>query len=332
MKKLNHFRYSLDNLVPEVEPNDQQVFQRPKLERQNTLPQRIKNEKENKEIIQRLQKIGAQSYGGSLDTIAKIATKKCESPAPLSEDANESLLAALQQQSEKVSKDNMYGENIYERISEQDSTRDTFIVDNENYSVPLRKSLENEAVAQDVFPRETKSLIVENENYGVTKQVHSEEVIYHEPKLNIDYNENSVKTETFYASADIFNSPSTENLYEDLDTLQHYSQPKFKQVKDSSQSSVENNEVNKHDKSNNKTLKKSKSFIMRVWKKRKNKRSNKEDKSSEEDLYAEVDSSAVEKVAVNDESAIQMLSELQNILENKKTQIKVSLYKNNTIV
>lgn len=288
-KRLSHFRYSLDQLYPQTDPNDPPKPAIPPLQRQNTLPEF--ESPANTAIIQRLQKLGAHSYGGSLGTISKIATKRGPSPQKGKNASQGSLPSCLFNEEDEQDLD-----NIYERIS--GSSQDS------KYSVPLRKTLSEEAPA-----RETKSLMVENDQYGTTRQVYSDEVIYAEPKVTpkTDLNKNSLVIEnSFYASADVLNRKS-ENIYEDLDSC--------RPVVSSSQSSVEEktNETGKK-------VKKSKSFIKRVWK-RKNKKQ--EEKKVEEQIYAEVNPVAVEKVEMTDNSAIQMLSELQNILETKKAQLRV---------
>ncbi|XP_063904349.1 uncharacterized protein LOC135123530 isoform X2 [Zophobas morio] len=340
-KRLSHFRYSLDDLIPEVEPNDSKVLHKTPFERQNTMPNPLKSPKDNNEIIQRLQKIGAHSYGGSLEAISKIATKKVASPTVVENTKGskesvpeDSIREELEDDRELLRHKRVCGENIYERISgdSQYSNRGSFLVDNENYSVPLRKSVS--VVERDVEKsplvqsRETKSLVVENDQYGITRCVQSEEAVYSEPKVagHTDCNKNSVIVEnSFYTSTNVVNRESTdsENLYEDLDKFNPYSRPVVKVVDEtSSQSSVECSKVNndkKKEQNGDRSLKKSKSFIKRMWRKKKSK---KEEKQEEEEIYEEIDPSAVEKTSVSDGNAIQMLSELHSILEKQKTKMK----------
>ncbi|RZC40291.1 PH domain containing protein [Asbolus verrucosus] len=338
-KRLSHFRYSLDDLIPEREPSDCKVASRQKatFERQNTMPAKIEPTRDSNEIIQRLQKMGAHSYGGSLGAISKISAKKCGSPKK--EQSQCSLPDDSRVNEEKIEPVlrpvREMGDNIYERISgdsnsSQLSNRTSFIVDNENYSVPLRKSNVKPALA---FVKDTKSVLVENDQYGATPNLSSEEVIYAEPKINevTDHNKNSVLVEnSFYiTNNDARNSGSTnnENVYEDLETYNHYSQLVLKNEETSSQSSQECKTKNKartkiKDEKSKDRVKKSKSFIKRVWKKKSKK--EKQESQEDEDIYEEVDKTAVEKLEHTNESTLQMLSELQNILEHKKTILRAT--------
>jgi hypothetical protein len=337
-KRLSHFRYSLDDLIPEREPHEKAPF-----ERQNSVPHKLKIEtQKSNEIIQRLQKIGAHSYGGSLGAISKIATKKCPSPVLTKNNNSKASQGSLPNyhfdDEEEVLRKSPYRENIYERISGDSlEFRNSFWMDNENYSVPLRKSvgmaderkragMVDEAKSAVTPTRETKSLMVENDQYQTTRQVQSEEVIYAEPKLNevTDCNKNSVLVEnSFYASADVTSreSAQSENLYEDLDKFSHYSTPVLKKADENSSHSSQELKM-KRDvvKEEVKSIKKSRSFMRRVWRKKGKKE---REQPREEEIYAEVDPVAVEKVVLTDDSAIQMLSELHNILENKKILLRV---------
>ncbi|XP_044253039.1 uncharacterized protein LOC123004010 [Tribolium madens] len=304
-KRLSHFRYSLDELFPQVEPNDPQT----PLERQNTLPHRLKLEpKKSSEIIQRLQKLGAQSYGGSLGAISKIATKKVGKEEEKAKNASQgSLPSCLFNEADEEEVRPQKEENIYERISGESQ----YSEGSEKYSVPLRRGLSvSEERDKGAPARETKSLLVENDQYASTRHVQSDEVVYAEPKITpiIDCNKNSLLVEnTFYARSDILGH-TNDNIYEDLDEYNPYSEPV---LKSSSQGSVEDKQKEK--------IKKTKSFIRRVWKKKHRKQ---DEKKVEEEIYAEVDTTSVNKVEMGDGSAIQMLSELHNILENKKAQLR----------
>ncbi|XP_015837895.1 uncharacterized protein LOC100141985 isoform X2 [Tribolium castaneum] len=312
-KRLSHFRYSLDDLFPQTEPNDPQTPPKAPLERQNTLPHRLKLEpKKSNEIIQRLQKLGAQSYGGSLGAISKIATKKVtkeEKCKNVSQGSLPSCLFNEEDEFEEVVRPttNNREENIYERISGDSQ----YSGESVKYSVPLRRGFSvSEQRDKGATSRETKSLLVENDQYATTRHVQSDEVIYAEPKL--DCNKNSLLVEnTFYASCDVVGH-TNDNIYEDLDKYNPYSEP----VLDSSQSSGKKEKI-----------KKSKSFIRRVWKKKYRKQ---DEKKVEEEIYAEVDPTVVNKVDMSDDSAVQMLSELQNILENKKAQLRAKASNNPT--
>jgi hypothetical protein len=128
---------------------------------------------------------------------------------------------------------------------------------------------------------------------------------------------------SFYASADVTSreSAQSENLYEDLDKFSHYSTPVLKKADENSSHSSQELKV-KRDvvKEEVKSIKKSRSFMRRVWRKKGKKE---REQPREEEIYAEVDPVAVEKVVLTDDSAIQMLSELHNILENKKILLRV---------
>ncbi|XP_017771289.1 PREDICTED: RB1-inducible coiled-coil protein 1-like isoform X2 [Nicrophorus vespilloides] len=69
--KMTHFRYSADDLLPSPTENNTKSL----LSRHNTLPERFEKlpQHPNKSVIERMQNLGAHSYGGSLNAISKLS-------------------------------------------------------------------------------------------------------------------------------------------------------------------------------------------------------------------------------------------------------------------
>lgn len=382
-KRLSHFRYSLNNLIPEREPNDTEkdIF-----ERKNSMPHNTKLLKKNNstELIQRIQKIGGHSYGGNLDAITK-STKKSTSPIKTRPTITleESIISSSDSEHSNkilpnfIPRDN----NIYERISGESnsshgSNRVSFMVDNENYSVPVRRpksSVGQKSNNLNEAVKETQSLLVENDQY-IPIPDYKNGVIYAEPNItdnknvngnslikenfiytsadskpnicseniyedleNTDVNRNSVLREnSFYRSADIKPNTSSENVYEDLENYNILSAP-VEADRPCTPSSTKPC-INSHEKKKpNQKLKKSRSFIRIGWKKRNKKKlkdqQEQNDRLFQEDsvalnektdrLFQEDSATLNEKTELSNENTLQMLSELQNILENKKSKLKV---------
>lgn len=304
--RLSHFRYSLDNLVPKTEPSDAKVT-KTRLERQNTMPDRLKK-RSSKEIVEKLQKIGAQSYVEGSGAVRK-APKNLQSPTSKRgsknlDDSNDVLRRSDSNVFERFSGDSVY--------LETDKMKN-FVVDNENYSIPLKKNY-----LKDGF-------IIENDQYctfpatTAKKDDLDEEAAYNEPEIVTteltDLNRNGVMMENT-----IYNTPSeksNENLYEDIE--------KYKKGIDSEKTKHKTNGKLKDKKNQEKKngVKKSESFIKSVWKRRKNKKEKEVIEEPDEKLYEEIDDLVVEKLNTSTGNAVQMLSELQAILENKKTILEV---------
>lgn len=397
-RKLTHFRYSLDELP-------QQTFEKGVLRRKNTIPQHSDSSKnqlsKDEAIIQRLQKIGAHSYGGSVGAInqnEKIcrnarhsnSTEAMEETANLTsfggvmlvENDQYGLINKNSHSTENIELRNAcVKENIYERISGDSSISTNSKEDNyeildkinvderllknnhmiskncdidntENKNRPTTFLLENEtyggiqlnATKNDSEDRirQTNFILENNHYYDVDKTIQflnrDSEVIYAEPKstAGTDHNENNLilnkirGEENAYSIIKLYDSEKNSvnsTGYEDLEKYGGYGETQRQNENGEENMTLKNNLVKKQSKNrpddNEKQpkSKKSSNFIKRVWKK---KRKHKEKEKSTEELYETVPELPTGKLDLADNTAVQMLSELQNILENKMPLLLVS--------
>lgn len=338
--KLSHFRYSLDSGINQNV--DDQINGKSTPKRRNSL-------------INRLQKLGGQSYGGSLGQISRIATSfgvtKTKSTETTFENQSKCQSAYFNNEHYSVIKSSSSGSVEFRKLvtnnqSEQEHLYE--IVDKEcTYSVPNKKS----------SPSQTRTtFIIDNEHYcGVDQTITfpntDSEVIYTEPTCTgkIDHNDNTliidnptyttinrmvdndeiVKSSSpsptnsiIIENTDYMQINRNNNLYEDVDNFEisdNSSQTSDDKPKKRFQSF--RRKFGFKDKMNteqNKSIKKSQSFIKRVWKRKKDK------KVQEDDIYETIQDDKVKKIELGDDETVQMLSELQNLLETKKPMLLVS--------
>ncbi|XP_060522274.1 pleckstrin homology domain-containing family A member 4-like isoform X2 [Cylas formicarius] len=292
--RLSHFRYSLGELSPEPKKP---------LERQNTMPERLNAPRRaNPGIIEKLQKLGAHSY---LDFSMTNVYKKTQPSARSNEDV---------------------------AISDP---RNTLLIDNGDYSAQWDTDKFYEKIPQEAtVPRSDidarqPSLLIENVEYVSISESNGhkneEEKIYEEPKYDvIDYNENSVTLGDSPAdkenpySVPILNgecevsenprigSASSESLNEERTTAKFFGGFVRRNKKDGTEGRKAR-------------LKKSESFLQRVWKK---KTKNQKNKTGELLL---ANNNMLNELELSDAGTIKMLSALQNVLESKKPIIQQTL-------
>lgn len=393
-RKLSHFRYSLDELP-------QQILDKSILRRKNTLPQYSDQLNKEKAILQRLQKIGAHSYGGSMNDINQNENKYQNK---IHSNSNKTIQGTvINLRSTVLVENDQYGminkssnfknieirepclkENIYERILDDSSTSSnskevsfsvpdrtnssesvsksnemvlyeqqncdvsdvvrsrptTFLMENETYQGIQLNATENDIENKN---RQTNLILENNHYYYVDQSIKSSntnsEVIYAEPRCSADtdHNKNNLilnkirGEENAYSITKLYNSNNSVNSihYEELEKYGDYRNIKCQtESNEKSITKFKNNKIKKQTKNktddNGKQLKskKSSNFIKRVWKKR---RKYKEKEKYIEELYEAVTEASAVKLNLMDNTAVQMLSELQNILENKVPLLLVSL-------
>ncbi|KAJ8931682.1 hypothetical protein NQ314_015398, partial [Rhamnusium bicolor] len=202
----------------------------------------------------------------------------------------------------------------------------TFLLENETYyGVAKPDAIQND---KDNADKGNKTI---NEHYcRIDKRIRFSntdlKLIYTEPETTafVDHNENNLVLSsgqegkrgednaysiTKLYDSDILKMNNTVE-YEDLDNYSEYTEPVYSPKEDIYTEYNDKKDVK---------LKKTSSFIKRVWKKR---GKHKEKEIDIEELYESVPATVVEKVSITDGTAVQMLSELQNILENKKPILK----------
>ncbi|XP_066151741.1 putative leucine-rich repeat-containing protein DDB_G0290503 isoform X2 [Euwallacea fornicatus] len=321
-RKLNHFRYSTSDLSP--------VAKKALLDKQKTLPSGFDSGSVDFQmtIIEKLQKMGARSYG--------IGPKLRRS---------KTTLARTHQMS--YSNDSLPSKNNDElRLHKTGSV----IIDNDCYTkISIRNSIESvEASSEGIYERIPSSdsvfiqreaseglnnnrsppLMTENDAYWTKYAADVPESGYRV----IDNNDNiqpgdtkELEEENIYAEADLKNVKSSERLendkYVDLENLRTSST--------SSQGSADDKErktglfgigrKNKCDKDSKEDkkgkIKKSESFLHRVWSKKSRNKKNKNISLSATDI--------VDKGAMSDSDTLKTLSELQQILQRQNGGIKL---------
>ncbi|XP_023024653.2 uncharacterized protein [Leptinotarsa decemlineata] len=110
-QKMSHFRYSLKQFPATKEDTE------PSTNRAVSLEEPLAAEHLNDSIIQRLQKIGGQSYGNSVtNTISKAATRRAETKQLPREFVHKSSDDLRNSEITETSTDSRSAENIYEQI------------------------------------------------------------------------------------------------------------------------------------------------------------------------------------------------------------------------
>ncbi|XP_057661074.1 uncharacterized protein LOC130896779 isoform X1 [Diorhabda carinulata] len=264
-QKMSHFRYSIEN-IPKNQISDTTL--------ESEFPQ--------DDIIHRLQKLGAQSYGKPVDVISLIKDHRIE----------------------KEEIDRRNSEHIYEMISARNDDKDfdsiksdvnrpkTYFIENDVYTTAKQEKTESK----------NESIIIANDTY-VSIEGNGE--------ISRDVNENDVskdrKEEENAYSVPLFDDKAKNDVrYESV----VYAEPcELKQTKKKKKKEVKIKDNDKH----STNVKKRSSFINRMWKKK----DKRKDDDDEECIYETVRESVVEKISFTDDSTVKMLSELQNILEQK---------------
>ncbi|CAH1116064.1 unnamed protein product [Phaedon cochleariae] len=355
-QRMSHFRYSMDDLQ-QKEPTETKKQTPPtnNHQRQNIPPKNEDPNSQitTDVIIQRLQKMGAQSCipqgtPKKLPTARKTPREISQSIENLSRVLENTEYADLMQNSDydvHSQTCNQSSDHIYERIKAElidntiysvpdkscrqktkkymtlpdkaysslrirslsDAKRPiTFILENDTYSVSIHQKI-NEDHEEEIENKQqvTDALWVENDQYAYTN-----------PRT--DQNENEViasdsSEENGYSEiSELFQKPAenSEHALTLNTTIEHH-----EQKKKPSKSKTKEKRKDDGEKSGSKLVKRP-SFLRRVWK-RKGKHKTKENEADDV-IYESVPSAVVEKLAaVNDGTAVQMLTELQNILESK---------------
>ncbi|XP_018570295.1 putative leucine-rich repeat-containing protein DDB_G0290503 [Anoplophora glabripennis] len=204
--------------------------------------------------------------------------------------------------------------------TENNSRPTTFLLENETYGgIPLNS--ENNDSQNRI--RQT-SFILENNQYCDIEKIikfPDSEVIYAEPKCSsaTDHNKNNLTLnkikgeENAYSIIKLYDSEknTVNSQYEDTKKCGDYLEAKYQSKKNTKLKKHKSKNQSKTIISENKKefkLKKSSSFINRVWRKK---------KKHTEELYENIPDSPADKIGFTDDVAVQMLSELQNLLENK---------------
>ncbi|KAF2895083.1 hypothetical protein ILUMI_11088 [Ignelater luminosus] len=177
--RMSHFRYSLDDL-PMSAAEDKKSGHL--LSRQNTMPHRISSSPKPKRnskstIIERLQNIGAQTYGGSLNTITKLANKDQseEKRKDVSKDSEASQEITYEEDKDQVNNNKSGSEkqllpkpphksSSSERIQNLFTENEQYSIIQEENSIDLRL---DEQTTRLENPEKVKSLIVENDQYVI---------------------------------------------------------------------------------------------------------------------------------------------------------------------
>lgn len=353
-KKLSHFRYSLGELTP--------PSKKP-LERQNTFPDRLPNTspQPNMKIIEKLQKMGAHTYGigpklqRSNTTLERqkqisFSDESLSSTGNLKKDRvfrkTESVIienqhyGMIKRCTNSVESVDASSEGLYERIPSTDSVfiRKSDVVDNPAYC-SITRNHSSDTTDDGIYtePKEVMK-IINNSSKAESRgsvNINGQTTAGYDCG-NIDYNDNNLlrqvsktpqEIETGYCEVNVETNRSSGNSeYADIAQYAEIS-PRNSSI--SSQGSTEEKEKkifkgfgkknkNQKEKPDVKKLKlkKSESFLQRVWlKKNKNKKSKKEISLSDENI--------LEKLDVPEDETSTMLHALHDILECKATTKKL---------
>ncbi|XP_050514027.1 ankyrin repeat domain-containing protein 12-like [Diabrotica virgifera virgifera] len=157
--RMSHFRYSMENI-----PQSKDQIR-------NSTPESESSHNSSEDIIHRLQKMGAQSYGNPKDTLSKIASRNKERKALNYESDEEVDLRPKAEESKST-------EHIYERISGEyldKLNKKNIVIDNTEIENIVQKAmtLPNQGVNTLRIKSEEnkrKTYIIENDTYAISIQ------------------------------------------------------------------------------------------------------------------------------------------------------------------
>ncbi|KAK4874859.1 hypothetical protein RN001_014219 [Aquatica leii] len=310
-KRMSHFRYSLDDLPTQTNKT---------LLRQNSMPYRAVATS-RKDILERFQKIGAQTYRVSLGSITKFAKREQKSqtvdPTPTFIDTD------------IINEENSIDVNVENEHYDQTGSENTTLVENDQYEKSPETTVSNDEYCQvnndEQFIRNTE------------KSEHLYERISKESKEEIVENALYVQEYTEYDVIDKIKE--FEEIYEDPDCFKkklNVPRPSLQSEDSFSQTSSSDDLRKKksrfkmfgHFKKSNKSgceppkiKPKSASFLRKVWRK-------KTSSLDSEVTYQTVDYGLIEKQIQQDERDLQMLQELQETLQLRKNILQEKLNKN----
>ncbi|KAK5640841.1 hypothetical protein RI129_009388 [Pyrocoelia pectoralis] len=336
--RMSHFRYSLDDLPI---PNQKSGT----LSRQNTMPYR--NSPASKDLIERLQKIGAQTYRVTTGAITKFTKKDQYNEIHKSQSA------------EQIPQYSVIHEETSSEFYSEKNADACVNVDNEQYvaSAEVEEEIgEEEAQIRKENQRNVHHLYErisrQDDDYATVDKSKEpqHEVVNDQYVITADDdNENRFLYTDEYSAID----NTKEALYEDLDGLKRKdpldSEPllpprpdnrKYSEDSFSQSSSNEDNvkkkkckflfrHLRKCDKKLDGELKmkpksRSTSFLKRVWR-----RKNAKSLDAQEDVaYEAIDYEVIEKQIQQNKNDLQMLQELQDILESRKNLLQEKLKSN----
>ncbi|XP_030758730.1 uncharacterized protein LOC115884329 [Sitophilus oryzae] len=352
--KLCHFRHSLGELPPDTDNNG--------LRRNETLKKSnsCSSPKENRRIIEKLQKLGAQSYGIESKTqgLQNLLTQKRMSVSheslPLKvmekrlglfrksedqsnnhfekdEDVSSSKSRSSSTESWKYSGDAMYdriqsNESVFIKSEDEVNTENQYYCGsrqhNQNNS---SQEMSEESRDRIFFPDHNTDAVVTDNNYYWSRKSDS---VYDKDDQNIDCNDNNIQKHDMIPSLSAESLRNLEHVYFEPIQLDNSKSNEYVDmpvspdpVKDkSSKIKKRFNSFYKRTKKckekPDEGLRKSESFLKRVWA-RKIKKKEKE--------ISLTNNNALQKMEMNDTTTVQMLTALQEILENKKQELREKL-------
>ncbi|KAB0793600.1 hypothetical protein PPYR_13220 [Photinus pyralis] len=318
--RMSHFRYSLDDLpIPNQKPG--------RLCRQNTMPHR--NSPSSKDIIERLQKIGAQTYRVTTGAIAKITQKDQNGEIQKSQSAEQLPQYSVILEENSSEKNNDIGVSV-----DNEHYVASAEVDEENHNTEAHIRTENQRNVDHMYDRCSRQSL-EDGYSTVDKFKDTEHEVSNDQYVITD-------NEFLYCAID---NPK-EALYEDPENLKvepslpprphlrKHSEDAFSQASSNEDTNKRKKSkflfrhLRKYDKKLDEELKKkpksrTASFLKRVWK-----RKAKSIDAQEDVAYEAIDYEVIEKQIQQNKNDLQMLQELQDILESRKCILQERLKSN----